>query len=276
MKNDKDKIKILFVGGDARVRFAAEEFIKAGALVRFCEGACGDTAPIGAAANESITAAILPIPASRDGINLTGTDTPLADIAKALGGTLIFTRRYDAFKRSNVFDLASDRLFKAQNAIPTAEGAIAAAIEKSRSTLDRAKILVTGYGECAKALACRLAALGADVTIAARKEEARKEAQNAGFRVSDLSKEALRNALAEIDVVFNTVPALIFDAEVLNDTRELLFFELASSPSAPDEARSALGERYAFLPSLPSKCAPKSAGKILASRVLEIVGRCGK
>lgn len=53
------------------------------------------------------------------------------------------------------------------NAVPTAEGAIQIAMEQLPITLHGAQVLVLGFGRIGQATALRLAALGAEVTVAA-------------------------------------------------------------------------------------------------------------
>ena len=55
------------------------------------------------------------------------------------------------------------------NAIPTAEGCIGILLERRSRTLWGAAVLVLGFGPVGRALAVRLAALGARVTVAARR-----------------------------------------------------------------------------------------------------------
>ena len=74
-------------------------------------------------------------------------------------------------------DFMEDTVVTEENAVATAEGTIAELVEKSPYNIDEAKVLVTGYGYCGKAIAKRLGALGARVTVLARRKEARKEAK---------------------------------------------------------------------------------------------------
>lgn len=74
-------------------------------------------------------------------------------------------------------DFMEDTVVTEENAVATAEGTIAELVEKSPYNIDEAKVLVTGYGYCGKAIVKRLGALGARVTVLARRKEARKEAK---------------------------------------------------------------------------------------------------
>ena len=84
-------------------------------------------------------------------------------------------------------DFMEDTVVTEENAVATAEGTIAELVEKSPYNIDEAKVLVTGYGYCGKAIAKRLGALGARVTVLARRKEARKEAKGDGFYAVDFA-----------------------------------------------------------------------------------------
>ena len=75
------------------------------------------------------------------------------------------------------------------------------------------------------------------------------------------------------DLVFNTVPARIFDEKLLKNTdRHTLLTDLASLPGGVDfEAASALRIDAQRALSLPGKCAPKAAGDIIKTTVFQII-----
>lgn len=90
---------------------------------------------------------------------------------------------------------------------------------KSPYNIDEAKVLVTGYGYCGKAIAKRLGALGARVTVLARRKEARKEAKGDGFYAVDFAfgpEEAMGAAM-----VVNTVPALVVTEKIIRELQEM-------------------------------------------------------
>ena len=68
------------------------------------------------------------------------------------------------------------------NAIPTAEGCLAILLRQRKRTLWGSGVLVTGFGPVGQALGPRLAALGADVTVAARRPAQRALAESLGLR----------------------------------------------------------------------------------------------
>ena len=61
-----------------------------------------------------------------------------------------------------------DEIVTEENAVATAEGVIAELVNHSPYNIEEAKIIVTGYGCCGRAVAARLKALGARVTVISR------------------------------------------------------------------------------------------------------------
>lgn len=78
-------------------------------------------------------------------------------------------------------DFMKDEIVTEENAVATAEGVIAELVNHSPYNIEEAKIIVTGYGCCGRAVAARLKALGARVTVLARRREVRKLAKKDGF-----------------------------------------------------------------------------------------------
>ena len=74
-------------------------------------------------------------------------------------------------------------------------------------------------------------------------------------------------------VVFNTVPSVLFDRAVLSHLPlRCLLIDLASAPGGIDRlAAQELGIRNVWGPALPGKCAPDSAGILLARTIGEIL-----
>ncbi|HEY8345315.1 MAG TPA: dipicolinate synthase subunit DpsA [Bacillota bacterium] len=160
------------------------------------------------------------------------------------------------------------------NAIPTAEGAIQLAMEHTEFTIDNSVCLILGYGRVARALVQRLLCLGARIVVAARNQKQRQEAAEIGCRAVPLSQLAVE--IKGADLVFNTIPASIVTAEMINEGAEanpdLLLIDLASTPGGIDFAAAKKKGLKAFLASgLPGKVAPQTAGKILASNLPSLI-----
>ena len=156
------------------------------------------------------------------------------------------------------------------NAVPTAEGAIQLAMEELPITLHGSRCLVTGYGRVARALARRLGALGADVTVAARRFSDIAQAESQGHTGVEI---AHLDDAGDFDVIFNTVPALIFDRDRLEGLeRSTLLIDLASRPGGVDfNAAAELQIKTIWALSLPGRVAPKSAGQIIKNTILNMI-----
>jgi dipicolinate synthase subunit A len=92
---------------------------------------------------------------------------------------------------------------------------------------------------------------------------------------STLHISSLAAALRDADAVFNTVPAIVLTENILKCMRpDSLIVDLASAPGGTDfEAASRLGIKAILALGLPGKVAPKTAGKILADSVPQLIRR---
>lgn len=177
-----------------------------------------------------------------------------AEEAQALGLTL-----RDYLKREEL---------AVANAIPTAEGAIQLAMEHLPVTLWGTEVLVLGYGRIGKVLARELSALGAKVTVAARKAEDRIWAESFPGCLA-LSMEELDGNLDQFRAVFNTVPAMLLDRSRLEQLRpDCLCMDLASCPGLDAEAAEVLGLSLIWAKGLPGKVAPVTAAKAIRDTIV--------
>ncbi len=156
------------------------------------------------------------------------------------------------------------------NAVATAEGCIALAIEKSAVNLHCSDALILGFGRCAQVLAKKLAGLDARVCVAARGERAPALAKALGLEAVAL--EDIGSHLARFDYVFNTIPAPVLGREQLLRTKpDGVILDIASAPGGIDfEAAKELGLDATLCPGLPGRYAPKTSGEILADTVLKL------
>lgn len=153
------------------------------------------------------------------------------------------------------------------NAVPTAEGAIQLAMEHLPITIHGARVLVIGFGRVGRVTAQRFAALGARVSVAARKPDQLAWAQAMGLDSFPLRELAFR--LHHFDLVINTVPSPVLGPRELETMRRNCpILELASHPGGVDEAAAAtLGRTVIAAPALPGRVAPVTAAAAIKQTI---------
>ena len=180
---------------------------------------------------------LLPLP-------LDAARTPLAELlraakpgAVALGGRLSVQAKTIAQEAGvELVDYFARPELTVYNAIPTAEGCIGILLAERTRTLWGTNLLLLGFGPVGQALGARLAALGANVTVCARRAEQRALAESLGLRPGSL------------------------------------IVDLASKPGGTDfAAAQRLGCKAIHALSLPAACAPDTAGEAVARTVLTIL-----
>lgn len=161
------------------------------------------------------------------------------------------------------------------NAIPTAEGAIQIAMEQLPITIHASRVLVLGFGRVGRITAQRFAALGAQVSVAAR-----SYAQLALARSMDLGTEYLSRLtgwMCSYDLVVNTIPALVLKRAELEDLKpDCLIIDLASQPGGVDRAAArTLGLSVIHALGLPGKVAPVTAGAAIQRTIYHMLSDAG-
>ena len=166
--------------------------------------------------------------------------------------------------------------FEQRNAELSAEAAVCEAMLHCRPALMDANVLVTGYGLFGRAIALRLKALGAQVWIAARREQQRLQAIADGMQAVSIVEMA--EVLPQMDLILNTVPARIFgEYHLKRIPKDCWLLELASAPYGFDaDTAKAMGAPCVNLPGLPARYSPESAARILYDAVMELMGEAGK
>ena len=292
------KLNFAVLGGDAR-QFSLAERLASNGFEVCCYGLPREKlcAQISALEEyeEAIAdadAVILPLPASPDGIRVhmplsRGEYVPLVKevLERIPQGTFLAGGRFSpcvkelAEKYGHVlFDYSESDEFKERNALPTAEGAVEILMQRLSRTVSGLPVAITGYGRVSKALARLLHAMGAKVTIGARKPMALAEAACEGYSILRLNGDKSVMALAQGQAaIFNTVPHWLFNKEVLRTIpKEALLIDLASAPGGVDvDAASGLGICVIWALSLPGKYAPQTAGEIIADTVVAQMQREG-
>lgn len=280
--------KWLIIGGDRR-QIAAATYLRG-------KGIAVDTLYLGeevadgdfekAIPNSDVL--LLPLPITRDGVRIhcplhEGSGIRFLSLLEAVrSDALIFGGKIpDLWMEQarqagvSVHDYFLSERLQMKNALPTVEGAIMLALEALSRTLDGCSVVILGYGRIASLLAERLVALGADVTVFARKERDLAHASLRHCRAIPLKGADTESSLCQLPrecrIVFNTVPERIVTQKVLEGwNRDCILMELASLPGGFD---TVFAEKMGFLlilaQGLPGKIFPESAGQIIAETVLD-------
>jgi dipicolinate synthase subunit A len=157
------------------------------------------------------------------------------------------------------------------NSIPTVEGTIMMAIQHTDYTIHGSNVAVLGLGRVGMSVARTFAALGAKVKVGARKSEHLARITEMGltpFHLSNLVDEA-----KDTDILINTAPHLIVTAMVISKLpAHTLIIDLASKPGGTDfRYAEKRGIKALLAPGLPGIVAPKTAGKILANVLAQLL-----
>ena len=274
--------KIYIIGGDRRQQYMQEQ-LKAQGFVTYSFGLLqSDTKEqlFKALSQEYAPCILLPLPLSRDGstvyaplaaepLSLRELLENLPPSARLFGFGLPTEFCQAAQKRgAKTMELFSTSVVE-QNAKLTAKAAVSLLERRCKCPLSNAHVGITGFGHVAKALAEELLPKAAHLTVFARSERARQDAQKHG--VTALPFSALPEVAGQMDSLCNTVPApVVTTATLQNLSEEALVLELASKPYGVDFAAAKQLRRMVVLASgLPGKHFPCEAAAILTNACLE-------
>lgn len=283
-------LKFAVIGGDERFIYLAESLAKSHFEVSVYGFSLSDTdfkyavkCPTLSDALMGVDCVILPLPYTKDGVSIR---SPYSKHKIAIGdvfshvtkNTLILAGKCDkniealsASHKCELIDYIRCEDIAILNTVPTAEGAIEVALQNTVYTLHDSNVAVCGFGRVGSILCHKLSAMGAHVTVGARRSEVLCLAKAYGYKTICL--ENLKREICKFDIVFNTVPSVILTNEVLDKTKETtLIIDLASSPGGVDIAYAEKkGVKVFSALGLPGKCAPKTAGEILKDGITELL-----
>ena len=289
----KHELNIWVVGGDLRQEklslLLAEDghTVHTYALGQSQEPSPGLTAEASLRFVDKADCVVLPLPVSGGGgqLNapLAGSEYPLASILDRLsprqficGGRV--DREVQALAQERgltIHDYFAREELAVSNAVPTAEGAVQLAMEHLPITIHGSRVLIIGFGRVGRLTAQRFQALGARVSVAARKYDQLAWAQAMGFGGEHLSN--LKGWLCGYDLIVNTVPAQVLGREELEDIKpDCLILDLASKPGGVElGAAVELGLTVIWALSLPGKVAPVTAGAALRDTICNMLREIG-
>ena len=259
-------MKTLIIGGDRRMNIAKQELEKLGYIVESLGLKKDDNGKI-----EDADVVLLPVPTTRDGKNIFCPQSdkiiPLEYAKKANKNALILSCGYE-FKDLNCIDYLKLDSFCYLNAVPTAEGAIAKAINDTPFCLWKTKVLVIGNGRIAKILVDRLKALKCDVTVSARKT--RDFAYLDALGIKYIHTNEVAKKAKDFNIIFNTIDVKLFDE--LNSLKNCYLYDLSTTGCIDFDKAKQSGIKAQKLPGIPGKIAPMTAGKIIAQTTHQLIG----
>jgi len=157
------------------------------------------------------------------------------------------------------------------NSIPTAEGALMMAIQNTDITIHGSTCMVLGIGRTGLTMARTLKGIGARVKVGVRRAEHIARAYEMGFEPFDLKD--LTEQAVDVDVLFNTIPVMVVTSRVIaNLPHRAVIIDLASAPGGTDfRFAEKRGIKALLAPGLPGIVAPKSAGRIIANTLCQLI-----
>ncbi len=279
-----EKLDILCVGTDARMTYTAKELTQYGSVYTY--GTTDDgTLPhmLSSPGEMPVKADMLVLGIIRgDGLDVgMFRNTPIncMDLSPCLkrgavviGGKLnIKIIEYFSSLGFEVRDYLKREELVLRNTVPTAEGALEIALRELAVTVRDSRCLILGSGRVAGACAELFSAVGAHTDICARDLSALTAFAIKGHGVFMLTE--LGEHIGSYDLVINTVPAMVLRRDHLcRCSKKCLIIDLASAPGGTDkQAAKDLGIRCIHALGLPGRCAPVTAGKIIADTAIQIL-----
>ena len=226
---------------------------------------------------QNIKIIIGPIPYSTDGKTLYAPfcnkklDINLLKDKKIIAGKI---PKEAADKES--IDILENEYFTIKNTVPTAEGAIAKAIELTDINIAKANIMVLGFGRVGKTLCYKLKNLGANVYAEARKERDLAWIDVFGYNAIPLEK--INENICKMDMIFNTIPELILDkSKLILMNEKTLIIDLASKPGGTDfESANKMGIKAILYSGIPGKIASEYEAELIKEVIYKEIKRKNK
>ena len=172
-----------------------------------------------------------------------------------IGGNLA----HPAVENYRCIDLLQDEMYLASNAAITAECALQIAAPMVKRTFSGSSALIIGWGRIGKCLAKLLKAIGADVTVAARKPQDRAMLQALGYRT--VSPDRITG---DYHIMFNTAPSPVLNKQQLSRFKNCIKIDLASKKGLEDDD-------VIWARGLPGIHAPESSGQLIADTVTRLI-----
>lgn len=159
------------------------------------------------------------------------------------------------------------------NAWITAEGTVAEMLQHGHRSVRGQRVFVTGYGACGSKIAELLSHMGAEVIVAARREEVRRQIKKDGYMVTDFEKGAA--FMYDVQTVVNTVPAMVITEDYISRMKkDVLIVDIASKPGGTDfDAAKRYGIQAKLALGLPGVYTTTSSAELLKNAISQYAPR---
>lgn len=218
---------------------------------------------------------LLPVPSSKDKKCVSGTDVSLEDtlINVSEGSVVVGYSLPPQYKErarklgARVLDLSESESFMVENSSITAQGTLAYLLSSERAVPKDKSFGIIGYGRIGRELLRILAFFGARVRVYTSKKSVCIELCEAGIDSEYTEYGGAAIDFSGIDVLINTAPTDMSPSFPLGRVRDgMRVLELASG----ENFRGVEGVEY--LPALPEKMYPLSAGRSYYQAVKDFLG----
>lgn len=210
--------------------------------------------PMAPQLDATVTHLLLPVPSLDPQGNISG-GPPLSQVLAQLSGSATVIGGMLPQLPFSTVDLLQDAYYTAENAAITAHCALSIALQKLQRTLKNAPVLVIGWGRIGKCLAELLQAVGANTSVAVRKETDCAMLQALGYTGVTLENWQPKQYI----LIFNTVPAPVLQSQ--EAAEDALLIDLASK-------QGILGDGVYWERALPGRMAPETSGILIAKTAL--------
>ncbi|MFB4162718.1 dipicolinate synthase subunit DpsA [Alteribacillus sp. JSM 102045] len=158
------------------------------------------------------------------------------------------------------------------NSIPSAEGTLLMAMRETDITIHKSNTVILGFGRTGQTIARTFSVLGAYAKVGTIHPSEKARAEAMGLETFEL--EDLKTAVQSADLCINTIPAMVLHEDILVEfpVRSVII-DIASPPGGTDfEYAKKRGIKAILAPGLPGAVAPKTAGRILAKVISQLLG----
>ena len=202
---------------------------------------------------------ILPIPVTRDGVKISGTEIKIKDLTSHIqenstifcGKKELLNSEITKFKNIKILDYSDNELFLLKNAELTSYGILKILFEQSKKAPNKLKILISGFGRIGKILSQMLLNLNIQVHVL-------------GHNLKD--KFWIKN-------IINTAPSMIFSEDIIKNIKfETSFIEVASKNGIDKNACKKFEIKYQLSLGIPGKYFPKESAEVIKESIFNLIG----